>query len=387
MGTAHAPNSTKSAPGTEGAVGVPTREDPVKRPKAIALVSGGLDSTLALALVKEQGVEIEAVNFSTGFCFTDHHRAMKSPKHTLRNEALRAGADLSIPVTVIDISRTYFDDVLMRPKHGYGANMNPCLDCRAYMLARAREVMEEAGADFVFTGEVLGQRPKSQYRQALATVAEESGLFDRLLRPLSAKLLPPTLPEREGWIDRSKLLAISGRSRKVQIAEAARRGMDADELPQPAGGCCFLTDEAYSRKLRDWLDHQDTPRHDAEAFVLLKVGRHLRLNDDVKVIVGRDEAENAFLANYRRGRWEFFAKDVTGATVLAEAARDLEWEEIERIAAITARYGHAKDVERAVIRFRAPAGPDERLPQVDVRPVEEIAVEPAELGAIEALRV
>lgn len=356
-------------------------------PKAIALISGGLDSTLALALVKEQGVDVEAVNFSTGFCFTDHHRAMKSPKHNLRNEALRAGADLAVPVTVIDISRKYFDDVLMRPKHGYGANMNPCLDCRAYMLARAREYMEEVGADFVFTGEVLGQRPKSQYRAALATVAEESGLNDLLLRPLSARLLPPTRPEREGWVDRERLLAISGRSRKIQIAEAARRGWDADDLPQPAGGCCFLTDEAYSRKLRDWLDHQETPRHDAEAFVLLKVGRHLRLSDDVKVIVGRDEAENTFLANYRRGRWEFFATDVTGATVLVEAARDLRWEEIERIAAITARYGHGRDAGRARIRFRAPAGPDETFPAVDARPTEEIEVEPAALEGIEALRL
>ena len=358
-----------------------------RRPKAIALVSGGLDSTLALALVKEQGVDIEAVNFSTGFCFTDHHRAMKSPTHNLRNEALRAGAELSVPVTVIDISRTYFDDVLLRPKHGYGANMNPCLDCRAYMLSHAREYMEKTGADFVFTGEVLGQRPKSQFRQALLTVAEESGLHDRLVRPLSAKLLPPTLAEREGWLDRSKLLAISGRSRKMQIAEATHRGWDVNEIPQPAGGCCFLTDEAYARKLRDWLDHQETPRHDPEAFVLMKVGRHLRLTDDVKVIVGRDEAENAFHANYRRGRWEFFAKDVTGATVLVEASRDLHWEEIERIAAITARYGHCRDDGRAVIQFRAPQGPDELLSLVDARPVEQIEVEPALIERIEAIRV
>ncbi|MFN8180208.1 MAG: 7-cyano-7-deazaguanine synthase [bacterium] len=359
----------------------------MKRPKAIALVSGGLDSTLALALMKEQDVEIEALNFSTGFCFTDHHRAMKSPTHQLRNEALRAGADLGVPVTIVDISKKYFGDVLLHPKHGYGANMNPCLDCRAYMLARAREYMEANGGDFVFTGEVLGQRPKSQYRQALGVVADESGLGERLLRPLSARLLPPTLPEREGWVDREKLLAISGRSRKIQIAEAGRRGLDVDDIPQPAGGCCFLTDEAYARKLRDWLDHQEAPQHDAEAFVLLKVGRHLRLNDDVKVIVGRDEGENAFLSNYRRGRWEFFAKGFTGPTVLVECERDLLWEEIEEIARITARYGHGREEEQVLVGYRASRGPDEPLPLVDDRPVEEVVVTPLAMEEIERLRV
>ena len=137
--------------------------------KAIGLISGGLDSTLATALVKEQGIEVEALNFSTGFCFSDHHRAMKSPKHRLRQEALRAGSDLEMPVTIIDIADEYFEEVLLAPRHGYGANMNPCLDCRAYMLSRAREYMEKAGADFVFTGEVLGQRPKSQFRRAMDT--------------------------------------------------------------------------------------------------------------------------------------------------------------------------------------------------------------------------
>jgi tRNA U34 2-thiouridine synthase MnmA/TrmU len=360
----------------------------VSRPiKAIGLVSGGLDSTLAAALVKEQGIEIEALNFSTGFCFSDHHRAMKSPNHRLRNEALRAGADLEIPVTIVDIADRYFEDVLLAPKHGYGANMNPCLDCRAYMLAGAREHMEKTGAEFVFTGEVLGQRPKSQFRRALDVIAQESGLGDRLLRPLSAKLLPPTLPERRGWIDREKLLAISGRGRRVQIEEAKKRGLDPDEIPQPAGGCCFLTDEAYARKLRDWLDHQETPRRDAEAFVLLKVGRHLRINDDVKLIVGRDEAETTFLSRYRRGRWEFWAEEVNGPVVLAETQRELYWEEIERIGAITARYGHGRSEPSVAICFRAPGPPDETLDAVDSRPIERVRVSPALLEDIEPLRV
>jgi hypothetical protein len=265
--------------------------------------------------------------------------------------------------------------------------MNPCLDCRAYMLGRARVYMEEVGADFVFTGEVLGQRPKSQHRRAMDIVAKESGLDDRLLRPLSAKLLPPTRVEREGWIDRERLLGISGRGRRHQIAEAKRRGFDIEDIPQPAGGCCFLTDESYARKLRDFLQHQDKPKRDAEAFVLMKVGRHLRLNDDVKLIVGRDEGENEFLARFRRGRWEFWAEALNGPTALVEARRELRWEEIESIAAITARYGQGRDQESVAMCFRSPPGPEESFVQVDERVVERVTVVPAALEEIEPLRV
>lgn len=355
--------------------------------RALGLVSGGLDSTLALALMKEQGVEVEAVNFSTGFCFSDHHRAMKSPKHQLRNEALRAGADLAVPVTLVDVADEYFHKVLLAPKHGYGANMNPCLDCRAYMLNRAREMMEERGADFVFTGEVLGQRPKSQLRAAMDVIAKESGLHDRLVRPLSAKLLPPTLPEREGWIRRDLLLGISGRGRGPQIEEARRRGLSPESLPQPAGGCCFLTDESFSRKLRDWLDHQEDPRRDAEAFVLMKVGRHLRLNHDVKIIVGRDEAENQFMSRFRRGRWEFFAAEENGPTVLVESRRELTWEEIEHVARITVRYGHARETTQVTVGFRSPREGEATLLDVEQRPTEHVVVSALSLEAIEPLRV
>jgi len=355
--------------------------------KAIGMISGGLDSTLAAALVKEQGIQVEALNFSTGFCFSDHHRAMKSPRHRLRQEALRAGSDLEMPVTIIDIADEYFEDVLIAPRHGYGANMNPCLDCRSYMLGLAREYMEKNGADFVFTGEVLGQRPKSQFRRAMDIVAEESGLGDRLLRPLSAKLLPPTLPEREGWIDRERLLGISGRGRRQQMVEAEKRGLDLEDIPQPAGGCCFLTDESYARKLRDFLDHQEKPKRDPEAFVLMKVGRHLRLNEEVKVIVGRDESENDFLLRFRRGRWEFWAEDRNGPTVLVETQRELRWEEIEQIAGITARYGQARDQETVVICFRSPPGEEESFIQIDERIVDRVSVSPTTIEEIEPLRV
>jgi tRNA-specific 2-thiouridylase len=355
--------------------------------KALGLISGGLDSTLALALMCEQGIDVEAVNFSTGFCMTDHHREMGSKRHQLRNEALRAGADLQVPVTIIDISERYFDDVLLNPRYGYGANMNPCLDCRIYMLAKAREHMENVGAHFIFTGEVLGQRPMSQYRRALQLVAEKSGVGERLLRPLSAKLLEPTLPELEGWVDRERLLGISGRSRKMQIEEAGKRGLDVDDIPQPAGGCCFLTDEAYSRKLRDYLDHGGRERHDAQSLLLLKAGRHLRLNDEVKVVVARDESENNFLGRFRPGRWDFRARDFTGPLVLVDCARELNPGEKRAVAAITARYGHGREEERVVVSVRPPRGPAETLRDVEERVIEEIEVAPARLDAIEPLRV
>ena len=179
--------------------------------RAVGMLSGGLDSTLAAHLIAAQGVEVLGVSFSTGLCKSDHKRLvprnLDDPKK-LRNEALRAGSDLQIPVDIVDISREYLP-IILHPKHGYGAHMNPCLDCRAFMLSRAKAYMEEHGAHFVFTGEVLGQRPMSQHRGALDLVAKESGLGRLLVRPLSARLLPATIPEEKGWLDRSRLGAIS----------------------------------------------------------------------------------------------------------------------------------------------------------------------------------
>ena len=215
--------------------------------KAIAMISGGLDSTLALALVKRQGIEVKAVSFYTGFCITETQRRKggRADGTVPRNEALRAAADLEVDIEYVDISGSGYLDMLVHPRYGYGANANPCVDCRIFMMARAREIMGREGADFVFTGEVLGQRPKSQRRDTLRIIERESGLDGRLLRPLSAKLLPPTAPEREGLVDRERLEAISGRSRHRQMELARELGIA--DYPQPAGGCCFLTDEAFSR--------------------------------------------------------------------------------------------------------------------------------------------
>src|SRR5512144_3386366 len=205
-----------------------------RRVQAIALVSGGLDSTLALAVVRRQGVEVKAINFYTGFCITETQRRKGGrPDGTVpQNEALRAAADLEVDIEYVDISGAEYLDMLVHPRWGYGANANPCVDCRVFMMRKAREIMLAEGADFVFTGEVLGQRPKSQRRDTLRIIERESGLDGRLLRPLSAQLLEPTLPEREGLVDRSRLLDISGRSRQRQMALAEELGVA--DWPQPA---------------------------------------------------------------------------------------------------------------------------------------------------------
>ncbi|MCS7313339.1 MAG: hypothetical protein NZ742_10590, partial [Acidobacteria bacterium] len=245
--------------------------------RAIGLLSGGLDSTLACRLLKDQGVDVIAVHFSTGFCLNDHRRVVRRRKDQgkdLSHSALRAGANLDIPVEVIDISQEYFRKVLLQPKYGYGSAMNPCLDCRIFMLRKARDRMAEYDAQFVFTGEVLDQRPMSQHFRALQTVEREAGLEGLLLRPLSAKLLPPTIPEKMGWVDRAKLLGLRGRSRKVQMALAEKYGIV--DYPQPAGGCCVLVDPNFAMRLQDSLLHRPTEVMDLRDILLLKVGRHFR---------------------------------------------------------------------------------------------------------------
>lgn len=337
---------------------------------AVGMLSGGLDSTLAAHLVTSQGVEVLGVNFSTGLCKTDHKRLVPrnvdDPKK-LRNEALRAGADLDVPVDIVDISREYLP-IILQPKHGYGSQVNPCLDCRAFMLSKAREYMLEHGAQFVFTGEVLGQRPMSQHRQALDIVAKESGLGRLLVRPLSARLLPPTIPEEKGWLERGRLGAISGRSRRMQMEMAQRCGLA--EYPQPAGGCCYLTDEAYARKFIDRIQHGPTETIGHEDLVLLKVGRHFRLRDDLKVIVSRDEPENLFLERFLRDRWWFQAQDCGSPIALVEGEPDEDSKRL--IASITLRYSSNRALSLAPVECRR----GEHVEVIEVPPAADEAIEP-----------
>jgi tRNA U34 2-thiouridine synthase MnmA/TrmU len=211
------------------------------RRRAVALISGGLDSMLAARVVLDHGVHVEGINFFTGFCVEGHTHAIRNRpgKRPPRNNALWVAEQLGIKLHLIEVVEEY-KDVVLNPKHGYGANLNPCLDCKGFMVRKAHEWLLANGFDFIVTGEVVGQRPMSQRRDTMPVVARESGAHDRLLRPLCAQLLEPTLAEREGWVDRGRLHAFSGRSRKPQMALAEAYGFE--DYAQPAGGCCFLTD-------------------------------------------------------------------------------------------------------------------------------------------------
>jgi tRNA-uridine 2-sulfurtransferase len=240
--------------------------------KALSVFSGGLDSMLAAALVRAQKVEVQALFFETPFFSSG--KAKQSADH------------LDLPIKVIDITERHLK-VVQSPRHGYGANMNPCIDCHSLMFRIAGEMLEEEGASFVISGEVLGQRPMSQNKGALDLVARESGLGSLLLRPLSAKHLAPSEPETEGWVKRDLLLDLKGRSRKPQMELATK--LNIHEYPSPAGGC-LLTEKAFSRRLRHLLNLFPSP--EIFQIELLKFGRHFRLGQGTKLVVGRNKDEN-----------------------------------------------------------------------------------------------
>lgn len=314
--------------------------------KAVALISGGLDSMLAARLIRNQGIHVEGINFFTGFCVEGHTHAIRrghndKPK---RNNALWSAEQVGIKLHIIDVIDEY-KDIVINPKHGYGSHLNPCLDCKGFMVRKAREWMEQHGFDFIITGEVLGQRPMSQRRDTMPVVARESGAFDRLLRPLCAKLLPPTLPEREGWVDREQLLDFNGRNRKPQMALAAQYGFT--EYAQPAGGCCFLTDGNYTRRLGDLWTHRGDKRYELDDILLLKIGRHLRPRPHFKLIVAREEGETNFLNGYRRDFTHLYATSHSGPIVLVEG--EVSAEDLELAARVTARFGQGRSAERVVV--------------------------------------
>lgn len=292
--------------------------------KALGLLSGGLDSTLAAKLMLEQGVEVETINFVTPFCLCG----------TKGCDATNVASKFGIKLKRMFLGDEYLK-MLRKPKHGYGKNMNPCIDCRILMLKKAKRYAKQIGANFIFTGEVLDERPMSQHRRAMEIIEREADLTGKILRPLSAKCLPETDAEKKGWIEREKLLDIKGRSRKRQIELA--RSFSLSDYPCPAGGC-LLTDREFAAKVKDLFKHKRAIR--LKDISLLKVGRHFRLGSN-KIIVGRNETENKLLLNLKSpGGYYFEVPDCGSPTTILQGRKSSE--AIRTAASLTARYSDAK---------------------------------------------
>ena len=305
---------------------------------AIALLSGGLDSTLAAKVVLDQGIKLEAINFLTVFCTC-----------TNRGETClasqKAVESLGIPLKVFNVSEEYLS-ILKNPRHGYGSNMNPCIDCRIFMMKKAKAYMEEVGASFIVTGEVLGQRPMSQRRDAMRLIDKEAGLEGFILRPLCAKFLAITIPEREGWINRENLLGMEGRSRKPQIKLADHYGIR--DYPCPAGGC-LLTDPGFARRIKDLMLHQ--PDFSLNDVHLLKFGRHFRLSPHLKLVVGRNEEDNQKIQTFAQ-KGDLWVKVLNYPGPVSLLRGEFNDSEIEKAASITLRYGKAKDLKGVTVTYR-----------------------------------
>ena len=292
--------------------------------KALGLLSGGLDSTLAARLLQEQGLDIVGINFASPFDLPGKSEL----------GVASVSKQLGIPLRVIQVGEDYLQ-MVRKPQHGYGRNMNPCIDCRIFILKKAKEYAEEIGARFVFTGEVLNERPMSQHLKALQVIEREAGLERRVLRPLSAKLLPKTKIEEEGWVDREKLLDIDGRSRKKQMALAEKLGVK--DYPCPAGGC-LLTYKEFAAKLRDLFKHKSIVM--VKDIALLKIGRHFRLGKN-RIIIGRNQTENQLLRELRgRGDYQFEVPDCGSPITLLKGPKTKG--AVRVASALTVRYSDNK---------------------------------------------
>ena len=310
--------------------------DKKKKVKALGLCSGGLDSTLAGLVLKLQGIDVVYVSFETPFFSA--------------GKARRASEKTGIPLIVADITDRYLP-MLKNPPAGYGQHMNPCMDCHAMMFRVAGDMMQETGADFLFSGEVAGQRPMSQTKSSLRYVEKQSGYAGLILRPLSAKRLPETEMEKKGLVDRDALLDFSGRTRKPQIRLARQLGIT--DYPAPAGGC-LLTDPNYSRKAKDLLEHMaDAGRAD---FELLKYGRHIRLSPMAKLVVGRNMAENSRIISLYRPRCDvkLFMKGIPGPVGLIPRGADDD--AIKTAAGICAGYGQARESDAVQVHVTTFSG-------------------------------
>ncbi len=310
--------------------------------KAIGMFSGGLDSLLAIKLIKDQGIDVDVLHYNIGFESLHLDRQIK---HKAAEIDL-ADIEHKLGVVIQDIDVTdAFLNVVLHPKHGYGSEMNPCIDCKIFILQQAKAYMDAHQAQFIFTGEVVGQRPMSQQLPTMRLIEQRSGLRGYLLRPLSAKILEPTIPEQQGWVDRERLLAISGRGRHPQLALARQYDLS---FQQPAGGC-LLNDPHFSIRLQELFAHTPEALLTTNDVMLLKLGRHFRLADNLKIIVGRHEVDNDFLAQHAAGRWTATARDIAGPLVVIVGEPDDA--QFKQIAQIIVKYTKAKHADRATVDF------------------------------------
>lgn len=313
--------------------------------RALGLCSGGLDSILSGVILKNQGIDVTWVSFETPFFNGD--------------KAEKASRQTGIPLIRKDITDIYMD-MLRNPKLGYGKNMNPCRDCHSLMFRLAGQMMEETGCDFLFSGEVLGQRPLSQTKQALRYVEKQSGYDGKILRPLSARALPETGVEKAGLVRREALMDFSGRSRKPQIELARTLGIS--RYPAPAGGC-LLTDTNFSRRLKDLFDHED--RLVASDIHLLKFGRHIRLSDTVKIVAGRTRGDNQSILSLKDDRYlELDAVGVGSPSILVPVHAGPE--EVRLAASICLGYTKVPRDQESQVRVKSHRGSE----VVSVTPVE-----------------
>jgi len=300
--------------------------------QCVALISGGLDSALAAKLMLEQAIEVHGLYLSMSWGCCEKEKAQACARQ------------LGIPLMVLPVGDAYLD-VIRSPKYGYGSGLNPCVDCRIYMFRIARRYMEELGAGFVVTGEVVGQRPMSQMRRPLALIEAESDLEGLLLRPLSAQLLDPTLPELLGVVDRARLLRVAGRSRQDQMALAREKGVT--EHAAPAGGC-LLTDAHFARKAQDLFAHEERPT--TKDMELLTIGRHFRVGPGTKIILGRNELENLMLEGHADTGYTCIRPLFAGPAALVAG----EWTEQGRRVAVSLslRHTRAEKLPESVLDFR-----------------------------------
>lgn len=319
--------------------------------KALALISGGLDSLLAAKLICDQGCEVVGLHFKIPFCKLNIKKSFP---------------DIGIKIIEVDLGQEFLE-LIQNPHYGFGSNMNPCIDCKILMFSRAKELMPGLGAKFIITGEVLGQRPMSQNKQALKLIRHRSGLDDLLLRPLSAQFFPPSLAEKEGWVKREKLLNFNGRMRTPQMRLA--RDLGLSDYATPAGGC-LLTDPGFSKRLVELLAHDEL---NLENLALLKVGRHFRLGDNTRLVVGRDEGENNQLAQLARAGDYLFSpqKDLAGPTALARGL--INQELIFLSSQITSAYTDAAGLEEIGVLYRQIPAVKDNVHQIPCLPKERFA--------------